>query len=90
MKKSEHINHDFSPHNMNWNARTVQVHVDIPQIPLIKSKNDEKLDKDFVKIKFSRDPISLKLGLYELKMVLFYNSQSEYFLLLTWDFNITL
>ena len=39
-----------------WNAGTVQVHVDPPPIPLIKSKNDDKSDKDFVKIKFCKDP----------------------------------
>ena len=41
--------------------------VDPTQITLIKSKNKEKLDKDFVKIKLRRDPMSEKLDLYQLK-----------------------
>ena len=39
-----------------------------PLILLIKSKNDDKLDKYFVNIKLCRDPTPEKLYLYELKM----------------------
>ena len=38
--------------NKNLNQVSVQVHVETPRIPLIKIKNDEKLDKDCVKLKF--------------------------------------
>ena len=68
-------------HNNKWNLRTVQVHMETPLIPLIKSKNDEKSDKDFVKIKLRRYPMSEKLDLYDLKMSLFHNGKPEVFLL---------
>ena len=47
-------------HKKKWNVGTVQVHVDPPLIPLIKSKNNEKLDKDCVKIKLRRYPTPQK------------------------------
>ena len=62
----------------------------IPLIPLIKSKNYEKSDKDCVKIKFLRDPTSQKLDLHELKMALFDNGEPEEFLLFVRNFNMTL
>ena len=37
------------------------------------------LDKDFVKIKFRRDPTSERFGLYELKIDLFNNGEREEF-----------
>ena len=52
-------------HQNRLNAGTVQVHVRPTPILLIKSKNDEKLDKSFVKIKFRKGPTSEKLDLYE-------------------------
>ena len=33
-------------------------HVDPPPIPLIKSKHDHKLDKDFLKLEWRRDQMS--------------------------------
>ena len=45
-------------------------------IPLIKSNNNAKLEKDCVKIKLGRDPMSEKLDLYELKMALFDNGDT--------------
>ena len=47
-------------HKKNWNQGAVQVHVEPPPIPLIKIKNDEKLDKYCVKNKFHRYPTSEK------------------------------
>ena len=41
-------------HNKNWNRVTVKVHVDTPLAPLIKIKNDDKSDQDYVKIKMIR------------------------------------
>ena len=64
-------------HNNKCNAGTVQVNMDPPLIPLIKSKNDEKLDKYFVKIKLRRYLTSEKLDLYEFKMAVFDNGKSE-------------
>ena len=54
---------------------------DPPLITLIKSKNDEKLEKDCVKITLRRDPTSANLELYELKMALFDIGEPEEFLL---------
>ena len=51
-------------HKKNWNLVTVQVHMEPPPFPLIKSKNDEKLDKDCVKIKLHRNASTKKLDLY--------------------------
>ena len=44
----------------------VQSHVDPPPDHLIESKNDVKLEKDFVIIKFCRYPTPEKSDLYEL------------------------
>ena len=64
--------------------------MDPPLILLIESKNYEKLDKDRVKIKLLRDPISQKLDLHELKMALFDNGEPEEFLLFIRNLNMTL
>ena len=64
-----------------FNMGTVQVHMKPPPIPLNKSKNNEKLDKFCVKIRFREDPMSQKLVLYEFKKELFDNSDPEDFLL---------
>ena len=60
-------------HNKDWNRGSVQVHVDQPLIPIIRSKNNTKLDKDCLKIKLHIYPTSEKLGLYEFKAALFDN-----------------
>ena len=39
-------------HSNNWSVGVVEQHVEIPPIPLIKSKHDYKSDKDFIKLKF--------------------------------------
>ena len=76
--------------NNNCNQGTVQVHIDSPPMTLIKIKNDEKSDKDCVKIKFCRVPTSQKSDLYEFKMTLFDNGDPEELLLLIINFNMTL
>ena len=44
-----------------WRTGSVQILVEPPQIPLIKSKNYVKSEKDCVKIKLRRDIRSEKL-----------------------------
>ena len=68
-------------HQNQWNTCTVQVQVGPPPIPLIKSKNDDKSDKYFIKIKLRGDLMSETSGLYEFKIALFDSSRPEEFLL---------
>ena len=68
----------------------MQTRVEPPPISLIKIKHDDKSEKYFVKIKLRRDPKSSFLGLYEFKMTLFDNDNSEKFILLLQNFNRTL
>ena len=77
-------------HKRKWNWGTVQVHVEPPLIPLIKINNDEKLDKDFVKIELRGDINSEKSNLYKLKITLFDNSKYEEFLLFVRNLNMSL
>ena len=67
--------------NKKWNVGVVKLHVETPHITLIKSKHDEKSDKDFVNIKFCRDTTSENSDLYELKTAFIENSNTEEFLL---------
>ena len=78
------------PHNKKWNMGTVQVHVEPPLIPLIKGKNNEKLDKYFIKITLCGGSTYKSLDLYEFKMALFDNRDPEEFLLFIRNFNMTL
>ena len=48
------------------------------------------MDTDFVKLKFCRNPTSEKFDLYEFKMALFENGNSEEFLLFICNFSMTL
>ena len=61
-----------------------------PPIPLIKSRHDDKLDKDFVKLKICSDTTSEKLDIYEYKMALFGNGEPDEFLLFVCNFNMNL
>ena len=54
-------------HQNNWNQGAVQVQVDPPPMLLIRSKNNEKSDKDCVKIKLHWYPMSKTFYLYEFK-----------------------
>ena len=62
-----------------WMTGMTHPHVEPPTIPLIKEKHDDKSDKYFVKLKLRRDPTSPSSDLYEFKMSLFDNGNSEYF-----------
>ena len=64
--------------------------MDPPLTPLIKITHDDKLDKNFVKIKLRRYLTSENLGLYEFKIDLFENDNTEEFLLFIRNFNMTL
>ena len=77
-------------HKKTWNLGMAHVHMEPPSNPLIKSKHDNKSDKDFVKLKFQRDLTSDMLELYEFKMTFFDNGYSEEFLLFIQNFNMTL
>ena len=48
-------------HKKKWNVGVLKVHVESPPTPLIKSKHDDKSDKDFGKINLRRDPMWLPL-----------------------------
>ena len=60
-------------HYKKWNAGLVQLQVDTPHTPLITSKHDDNSEKDFVKMKLRRDPMSENSNPYEFKMALFYS-----------------
>ena len=66
-------------HKKKWNSSVVQMHVEPPPTPLIKSKHDDNLDKDLGKLKLRRDLTSENLDLYKFKMALFDNSETEEF-----------
>ena len=66
-------------HKKTWNTELVQLHVDPPPTPLIKSKHNDNPDNDFVKIGLRRDPTSENSNLYEFKIALFYNGYQEFF-----------
>ena len=70
------IMQNFSQNN-KWNVGLVHFHVEPPPTPPIKSKHDDKPEKDFVKVKLHRDPTSENLDVYEFKMALFYNGDRE-------------
>ena len=75
---------------MSWNLGTTQVHVETTPIPLNKGKYDGKLDKDFVRLKFLRDPTSSTSDLCEFKMYFFDNGDTEDFLFFVSNPNMTL
>ena len=77
-------------HNKNWNMGVVQLYVDPPLTPLIKSKHDENSDKDFVILKLRRDVMSKNPYLYDFKMDLFNNGNTEESLLFFCNFNMTI
>ena len=66
------------------------MHVDSPLIPLIKSNQDTKSEKDCVEIKLRRYPTSEKSYIYEFKMGFFDNGKPEVFLLFVRNFKMTL
>ena len=66
------------------------MHLGPPPILLIKIKNDTKLDKDCIKNKVHRDTMSEKSDIYEFKMALFENGETEELLLSIHKFQTTL
>ena len=77
-------------HRRKWNAPALEQHMYPLLTPLIKSNHDDNLEKDFVKLKFCRDPRLPTLDLYGFKMSLFDNDEPEEFLLFVRNFNTTL
>ena len=58
--------------------------MDTPPTPLIKSKHNDKSDKDFEKLKIRRDLTSGNPDLYEFKMALInYGDTEEFFSFVT-------
>ena len=66
------------------------MHVNLPTISLIKSKNDNKSNEYIFLIKLHRDTTSENAYLYELKLALFDNSDSEEVLFLIRNFNMNI
>ena len=56
---------------------SVQIHVDPPPITLIKSNLDLKMERDYMKTKLHRSPMSEKLDRYKFQMALFDNGETE-------------
>ena len=54
------------------------MHVEPPPTLLIKSNQDDKSDKDFVKLKLRKDPTSENSDLYDSKIHLFENDETEF------------
>ena len=52
MKQKKMFNTYNVLHKKRWNLGALKVYVDPPPITLIKSKNDEKLDKYFGRLNF--------------------------------------
>ena len=77
-------------HKKGLSRGAVKMYIPPPQILLIKSMNDTKSDKYFVKIKLSRDTTSEKSDLYDLKTALFDNGDPEEFFLFICNFQIFL
>ena len=77
-------------HKKKCNVGVVQLHVDPPLPPLIKSNHNNMFEKDFVNIKMRTDPPSENFDLYEFKMDLFNNGDQNEFLLLITNLNMTI
>ena len=58
-------------HKKKWDTGVVQVHVEHPPIPVIKSNHSDKSDKYSVKQRLWRDRTSDNSNLYEFKIALF-------------------
>ena len=73
-----------------WRSGEVQINMDPPFIQIIKINIDTKSQKDYVKIKFRRNPMLEKSGIYEFKMDLFDNGYPEEILLFQRNYRIML
>ena len=88
--QNEHVPMKNVSQKKKGNTGVVQLHMEQPTTPLIKSKHDDKSENNVVNIKLRWDPTSEKLGLYEFEMALFDISNPEEFLLFVRNFNMTL
>ena len=52
-------------HNKSWSTGALQIHVDPPMTPLIKSNLDLKTRGYYLKIKLRTNPTSEKSDMYE-------------------------
>ena len=66
-----------------WRTGAVQIYVDSPLTPWIKSKIDLMIE-DYAKIKLCRNPTSEKLDIYEFKLALFDNDDPKWLLFCVW------
>ena len=67
-------------HNNIWRTGAVQIYVEPPPIPLIKSRIGLKTERDYVKIRLRRNPTSENLDIHEFKIAFFtMSSQSNSF-----------
>ena len=64
---------DNFSHKKTRNVGVMQVNVEPPPTPLIKSNHTDKSDKDFIKLKLRTYLTSEKSDLYEFKIALFDN-----------------
>ena len=64
--------------------------MELLKIPLIKEMCNCKSDEDLVKLKLRRYPKSSTSDIYEFKMTLFDHSDPEEFMLLLYEFSMTL
>ena len=74
----------------DWIYGEVKIHVDPPTIILIKIKLDTNPEKYYVQIKLCRSDITDKSDMYEFKMALIDNIQTEEFLLFQKNYKIIL
>ena len=75
-------------HKKGWNLGTNPSHVEPPSITLINKTYNGDSEKDFVKLKLRRDPMSSTSELYEFKISLFEHGDPEEFLLFICNFNM--
>ena len=68
-------------HRESWRTGAVQTYVDSPPINLVKSKNDLKMERYYVKISFCRNQTSEKPDMYESKIALLDSGEPEELLL---------
>ena len=73
-----------------WTAAETEQPMEPTPTPFTKIKHDDKSDRDFVKLKLHRDPMSNKSELYEFKISLFDNGNTEEVLLFVCTFNMNL
>ena len=76
--------------NKGWIYGAVQINVETPTIPTIRGNIDKKLQKCYVKTKFCINTTSGTSEMYEFKIDLFDNGDTEEFLLFQRNYQITI